>query len=322
MRAYAEFMRRNYSYVILTTLVIGVIVGAFTSRPREAIRGFNVPLMVVMIAAMGFTITFRSLSTAIARWREFLLGFLLNFLFAPVLCWLIAIALLSKHPDFATGLILIGVVPCAGMAMVWAGLLKADVPLATVINAATMIAAPLLIPVLLGLLAGAFVRVDIIGMFKTVLMTVLLPVLGGVLLREILQGRIKVKTFVPLMPAISATAAVLLMFVAVNTAVPAILKNLQLLGPLFGATVLVFPLLFLAAYFFSRRAFGRGASIAITYSAGMKNLPIALGLGFASFNRLVMLPVAVGFVLQMITAVIFYQLLMRGTAQDREVTRA
>lgn len=53
--------------------------------------------------------------------------------------------ILSNHPDFATGLILIGVVPCSGMALVWAGLLKGDVTLATVINAATMLAAPFLI---------------------------------------------------------------------------------------------------------------------------------------------------------------------------------
>jgi len=318
MRAFSEFMRRNYFYVILTDLAVGVIVGLFTSRPGEVIRGFNTPLMVLMIAAMGFTITFRSLSAAITRWREFLLGFLMNFLFAPVLCWLIAVALLSKHPDFATGVILIGVVPCAGMALVWAGLLKADVPLATVINAATMIAAPLLIPLLLGLLAGAFVKVDILGMFKTVLMTVLLPVLAGVFLREILQRRLEVKPFVPLMPAISATAAVFLMFVAFNTAVPAILKNLSLFGPLVGATALVFPLLFVAAYLSSRRAFGRESSVAITYSAGMKNLPIALGLGVASFKGLVMLPVAVGFAFQMITAVVFYQILTRGAVDGRE----
>jgi predicted Na+-dependent transporter len=314
-------MRRNYSYVILATLVIGVIVGLFTSRPGEVIRAFNVPLMVIMIAAMGFTITFRSLGAAFTRWREFLLGFLLNFAFAPVLCWLIATTLLSKHPDFAAGVILIGVVPCAGMALVWAGLLQADVPLATVINAATMIAAPLLIPVLLGLFARAFVAIDVLGMFQTVLLTVLVPVLAGVVLRQVLQRKVEVKNVVPLMPAISATAAVLLMFVAVNTAVPSLVRNVGLLGPLLGASVLIFPLLFLSAFLASRRAFGRDSSVAITYSAGMKNLPIALGLGVASFKGLVMLPVAAGFAFQMITAVVFYQIMMRTASRTPKATQ-
>lgn len=33
--------------------------------------------------------------------------------------WLVPFALLSHLPDFATGLILIGVVPCAGMTQAW-----------------------------------------------------------------------------------------------------------------------------------------------------------------------------------------------------------
>jgi len=46
------------------------------------------------------------------------------------------------------------------MALVWAGLLKGDVPLTTVINAATMLLAPFLIPPLMSLFAGTFVTVN------------------------------------------------------------------------------------------------------------------------------------------------------------------
>ncbi|MCK7515690.1 MAG: bile acid:sodium symporter [Desulfobacterales bacterium] len=72
-------------------------------------------------------------------------------------------------------------VPCAGMALVWTGLLKGDVPLATVVNAATMIAAPFLIPWLMQLLAGAFIAVDAAAMFQSVMLTVLAPIIGGIL---------------------------------------------------------------------------------------------------------------------------------------------
>jgi len=41
---------------------------------------------------------------------------------------------------------------------------------------------------------------------------------------------------------------------------------------------------------------------------GMKNLPIAIGIAAMSFKGLEMLPVAVGFAFQMLTAVTFYQL--------------
>src|SRR4030042_1033906 len=181
---YARFVRENYTYIIITTLIIGVIIGFFTARPGVYIRQFNTPLIIIMIAAMGFTITFRSLGTAAKDWKGFSFGLVLNFLFAPFLCWLLALLFLAGHSDLATGLILIGVVPCAGMALVWAGLLKGDVPLATVINAATSLSAPFRIPLLMRLFAGTFVSIDISGMFKTVMLTVLLPVVAGVALRE------------------------------------------------------------------------------------------------------------------------------------------
>jgi len=312
--AYAKFVREKYTYIILTTLAIAVVVGLFTSSPGVHIRQFNTPVIVIMIAAMGFTITFKSLAMAIRDWKGFCFGLVLNFLFAPFLCWLLARLFLSAHPDLATGLILIGVVPCAGMALVWAGLLKGDVPLATVINAATMILAPFLIPLLMSLFAGTFVAVNTWGMFQQLIYTVLLPVLGGVILREFLGRRVNVQKYLPVMPAISATMAVLLMFMAINTNISPIMKNVGLISPLVISTILIFPILFMVAYLVSIKLFPRGKNIAITYSSGMKNLPIAIGIAAMSFKGLQMLPVAVGFAFQMLTAVSFYQLFRRASA--------
>jgi len=313
--AYAKFIREKYTYIILTTLVIAVVVGLFTPSPGQALRQANTPLIIIMIAAMGFTITFKSLGAAARDWKGFSFGLVLNFLFAPFLCWILARIFLSAHTDLATGLILIGVVPCAGMALVWAGLLKGDVPLATVINAATMLLAPFLIPLLMLLFAGTFVTVNTWGLFQQLIYTVLFPVLGGVILRELLERRVNVQKYLPVMPAISATMAVLLMFMAINTNISPIMRNVELIAPLVISTILIFPILFIVAYLVSLKLFPRGKNIAITYSSGMKNLPIAIGIAAMSFKGLEMLPVAVGFAFQMLTAVTFYQLFRRATTE-------
>lgn len=309
--AYAGFMRERYAYVIVSSLILGILVGIFTVAPGQFIRSFSIPLIVVMIGAMGFTITLKTLKNAAKDWGPFGFGLALNFLFAPFLCWLLAFLFLKENPEFAAGLILIGVVPCAGMALVWAGLLKGDVPLATVINAATMIVAPFLIPFLMQFFAGTFVVIDTPAMFRTVILTVLLPVIAGILLRELAEPRMEVKKYLPLMPALSATAAVLIMFMAVNTAVPMVRKNIPLIPPLVASTILVFPILFFAAFIIGKRFMARGKNIAVTFSSGMKNLPIALGIAAVSFQGLAMLPVAVAFAFQMLTAVGFYQLFLK-----------
>jgi predicted Na+-dependent transporter len=310
--AYAKFVREKYTYIILTTLAIAVVVGLFTSSPGLHIRQANTPLIIILIAAMSFTITFGNLATAARDWKGALFGLVLNFLFAPLLCWILASLLLSGHSDLATGLILIGVVPCAGMAMMWTGLLKGDVPLAIVIEAITMLLAPFVIPPLMSLFAGAFVAVNTWAMFQQLIYTVLLPVLGAVALRELLERRGNVQKYLPIMPAISATMAVLLMFMAINTNIPPITKNLGLIGPLVISTILIFPILFIVGRLASVKLFPKGTSIAITYSSGMKNLPLAIGIAAMSFKGLASLPIAVGFAFQMLTAVGFHQMFRRA----------
>jgi predicted Na+-dependent transporter len=312
--AYAKFIRERYAIVIVSTLILGIVIGVFTASPGLFIRKFNNPLIIIMIGAMGFTITFKNLGAAAKDWRGLSFGLVLNFLFAPFLCWLLVKIFLSTHGDLASGLILIGVVPCAGMALVWTALLKGDFPLVIIIEAATMILAPFLIPFLMSLFAGTFVAINTWGMFKQLIYTVLFPVLGGICLRELIERNVnaqKYLKYLPVMPAISATMAVLLMFMAINTNIPLILKKIGLIIPLIISTILIFPILFLVAYFISFKFFTREKSIAITYSSGMKNLPIAIGIASMSFKTLTMLPVAVGFAFQMLTAVTFYQIFRR-----------
>jgi len=313
--AYAKFVREKYTYIILTTLVIAVVVGLFTSSPGVFIRQFNTPLIVILIAAMSFTITFSNLGMAARNWKGTSFGLVLSFLFAPFLCWVLALLLLSGYSELATGLILIGVVPCAGMAMMWTGLLKGDVALAIVIEAITMLLAPFVIPALMSLFAGSFVTVNTWGMFQQLIYTVLLPVLGAITLRGLLERRVSVQKYLPIMPAISATMAVFLMFMAINTAIPSIMKNAGLIAPLVISTILIFPILFIVAYLVSVKLFHRGTNIAITYSSGMKNLPLAIGIAVMSFKGLASLPIAVAFAFQMLTAVTFYQLFRRGTTE-------
>ncbi len=304
----ADFIRERYASAIISTLIIGIIVGIFTPSPGLYIQKFTIPLVIIMIGAMGFTITFKSFGTALKDVKSFSFGLFLNFVLAPVLCWLLALIFLQSHPQLATGLILIGVVPCAGMAIVWAGLLKGDVPLAIVINAGTMIIAPFLIPLLMLFFAGSYIHISILPMFYTLLYSILVPVLGGMVLRYLSERLGDVKKIIPICPAISAIAAVFLMFMIINTSVSPIMKNTGLILPLVVSTILVFPIMFAVAYWISRRFFPIKKNIAITYSSGMKNLPIAIGIAVMSFKGLVALPVAVGEAFQMLTAAGFYRI--------------
>jgi predicted Na+-dependent transporter len=264
-----------------------------------------------MIFFISLTITPSQFAQATRQPSAVLGGLLLNFTFMPLVCWALARMLVSD-PQLATGIILVGVVPCAGMAAVWTALLKGDVPLGMAINALTMVLAPFLIPFLMALLAGSSVAVDAWAMFQQLAMILLVPLALGISMRWWVEPRWNIKPYLPLLPGLSALTAVLLMFAACNVNVPLIVTRWAVVPTLLLAIVLIFPLGFLVPYGLGQRLFRREQNIAVTYASGMKNLPIAVGLAFGSFPSLVGLPVALAMILQMLTASAFYRYLRRA----------
>lgn len=308
--AFAEFVRRGYQLIIIATVVVGLALGFVTTAPGKALQPGSQALTFLMILFISFSITPRQFALVSRQPSGVLAGLALNFLFMPGVCWTLA-RLLIGDTDLATGLILVGVVPCAGMAAVWIALLRGDVPLGMAINGLTMILAPFLIPPLMLWLAGSSVEVRIGAMFRQLAVILLIPLVVGMGARWLADRKWEVKPVLPLMPALSALTAVLLMFTVCNVNVPLIRERWSLVPALLGAVILVFLIGFLVPYWLSKPFFRWGQRIAITYSSGMKNLPIAVGLAFASFGKLAGLPVALAFIVQMLTASFFYRYLNR-----------
>jgi len=306
----AELVRKRYPTIIITTVVFGLLLGLKTTAPGRALQAYSQWITFLMILFISFTITPRQFLQVSKQPGAVATGLLLNFVFMPLVCWALA-RLLVDEPQLATGIILVGVVPCAGMAAVWIALLKGDVPLGMAINALTMVFGPFLIPPLMALLAGSSVTIDPGSMFRQLAVILLLPLVLGIGLRWLIDKRWNAQPIVPIFPSLSALMAVLLMFTVTNVNVPLIVDRWELAPTLLLATVLIFPLGFLVPFWLTRPVFGWKQRIAITYSSGMKNLPIAVGLAFVSFRGqpLVGLPVALAFIVQMLTASLFYRYL-------------
>ena len=321
--SFAEWTRRHYQSIIITAVVLGLALGLVTVAPGRAVQPYSQALTFLMILFISFAITPRQFALVRRQPGAVLAGLVLNFVFMPLLCWALARGLVSD-PELATGIILVGVVPCAGMAAVWTALLKGDVPLGMAVNALTMLLGPFLIPPSMALLAGSSVAINPLGMFLQLAVILLIPLVMGISLRWLVDRRWNVKPWLPLSPALSALTAVLLMFTVTNVNTPLLMARGALAPGLLVAVTLIFPIGFLVPHWLGRFAFDRPQRIAITYSAGMKNLPIAVGLAFSSFpgQQAVGLPVALTFILQMLVAGLFYRYLLRQSSPDLALAAA
>lgn len=310
MRSLNDFIRRHYSYLILATVGLSLVVGQLSPAVARAFKPYMVYLIGIMIWAMGVTIRFPELRFALRKGKLIGCGLLANFVFLPLLCYLLAIALMRSQPLYATGFILMGTVPCAGMNVVWTGLLGGDVALALVLGALTMLLGIVTIPGLTYILAGTYVSVNVLEMLYTLTKVLIIPILLGIVTRSLLERRAKQRTaLLPIFPPIAAISAMLLMFIMIALNIRMIPGGTTLIS-LIIPPLLLFPIAFGGVYLWCERLLHchRRETDALVYSSGMKHLPLAMGIAFVSFGQEAALPIAVAAVFQTFNASLFYRL--------------
>jgi len=312
-----SFIQSNYSYLVFAMVILGVAVGVTAPKSVQVLKPYMLPLISIMVWAMCVTIRFGELILVTKKVKQIICGLILNFIFLPLLCLLLATLFLSQNPQWAVGFILMGTVPCSGMAMVWTGLLKGDVPLALIIDALTMILGIVGIPGLTALFAGAFVKVSVIEMLGTIAEVLAIPLALGMAARFILDHKVKDLTrYLPVFPSISAITAMILMFSMLAINVASIPPNLALILSLIISPLILFPVAFGGAHLICAKVLKcpLKETIAIVYSSGMKHLPLAMGVAFASFGQTAALPIAVSAAFQTVNASIFYRLFQKRSA--------
>lgn len=108
-------------------MIIGISLGHFIPAVPVFIQSFssnatNIPLAIGLIVMMypPFTrVKYSQLSDVFRNKKALALSLLLNWVIGPLLMFLLSVLFLRNHPDYMTGLILIGLARCIAMVMVW-----------------------------------------------------------------------------------------------------------------------------------------------------------------------------------------------------------
>jgi len=102
-------------------------------------------------------------------------------------------------PEIAAGIILIGCSPNGMASNVISYLAKANLALSITITAVSTLLAPLLTPVLMKMLAGAFIQINVGSMMLDITKMVIIPIAAGLIFNKLLRGKDKwLETVMPL----------------------------------------------------------------------------------------------------------------------------
>ncbi|MDO4491110.1 MAG: bile acid:sodium symporter family protein [Lachnospiraceae bacterium] len=278
------------------TRYIGVIIVVFSIIAFFWNEGFawtttyTTAFLGVAMFGMGLTIKVDDFRRVFSRPKEILIGFVAQYTIMPLAAWLLCY-LMDLPTDLALGVILVGCCPGGTASNVVTYIAGGDVALSVGMTITSTLAAPLMTPLLVYLLAGAWVEVSFWAMVISVVKVVLIPVLLGIFINWIWGKQIRKVSEV--LPLISVVSIVMIIsgIVAVNSA------KILSCGLLVLGVVILHNLFGILVGLGTAKLFhiDHDKATAVALEVGMQNSGLSISLATANFamNPLATLPGAI-----------------------------
>jgi len=301
------------SAFVIIAILLGLILGQIKWVEENAVS-LIVPSLMVMLYGVFLNIPLNRLGQAFQNYKMTGLVLGMNFLWTPVFVWGLGAIFLRDSPDLWVGLIMLMVTPCTDWYLIFTGIAKGNVALATAFLPWNMILQVVLLPVYLLVLVGKLVQIDIAIFLESIVLILAIPMLLAFIAKWLIP---KVNGFWRELPLKIAAGQTLFLCVAITAVFasqgqtliqhPDVL--LKMLPPIFSFYVITFFLAQVIARFgnFSYEDF---ACFSCTTLA--RNSPLALAIATSIFpdRPLITLVLAIEPLIELPVMVLVSQLLL------------
>jgi len=286
MMGMIQALTRHLVVAIPVAMLLGLGVGALA--PVGWLGALVIPLTLLMIYPMMVNLKLRQLLQG-GDGRTQGLAQLINFAVIPFIAFGIGLWWFGDRPYLALGLLLAALLPTSGMTISWTGFAKGNLPAAVKMTVIGLILGSLAAPFYVKWLMGATIPVDLLAVFRQILLVVGLPLLAGQLTRHYLIKRHGQagfqKAWAPRFPPFSTLGVLGIVFVAMALKAEDLLASPGLLVDIAVPLLLLYAINYLLSTLVARAWLSRGDGIALVYGTVMRNLSIALALAMNAFGE-------------------------------------
>jgi ACR3 family arsenite efflux pump ArsB len=304
-----RWMLAYVSLAIVTGLAVGNAAAIWTKANAGPIGGLTTAAVFLIIYPMMVNVRFEALLRAGRNLRGIGIALAFNFLWAPLVGWVLASVFLSD-PLLALGFLLVMVVPCSSMAIGYTGLAKGDLELATVVVAVSFLLAIVAVPVWMTIFASRYaVAVPVGDLISSILTVLVAPMILGYTTRRGLLRWLGVERFAaiaPLFPALSLLGMYSIVFLIFFGKASLILGQWQTVAILLVPNAIFIGLSLAVLTWLDRRLhLGYGEHMAVAFTSTGKNNGTAIAIATTAFSPMVAIPAATMPIFQILLMVLY-----------------
>ncbi|MCG1010901.1 arsenic resistance protein [Salinicoccus sp. ID82-1] len=308
-----HLIEKLYTLIIFLAVIIGIGMGQVEIIRTNA-ESFIVPLLVVMLYITFLQIPLEEIRKAFKNIKFTYTSVTINFVWSPILAWLLALIFLSDHPALYIGFIMLMVTPCTDWYLIFTGIAKGNVALSTAILPLNLILQVTLLPVYLLIFGGTTGVIEFAFLVESILVVLFIPLVLALLTKVFLKHKQQLKdgliSNLSVLPIIFLSLAIMAMFASQGQL---LLDNVDLMWQI---TIPI--LLFFIVNFFVGQKVGKimrfsipdRTSLSLTTLA--RNSPIALAIAMTAFpdQPLIALTLVIGPLLELPILAMITQILI------------
>lgn len=170
--------------IIIAAIFVGLALGEVPGVAEPAGR-LILPLLMLMLSGAFLHMPLRRFGAGLNQRRIALASVIINFLWTPLLAWLLGWLFLRDAPALWIGLIMLLVTPCTDWYLVFTGVARGNLALSMALLPVNLTLQLVLLPAYLLLLAGAVISLDAWHIVESVALVLLLPLSAAIALRAV-----------------------------------------------------------------------------------------------------------------------------------------